>query len=130
MTLGMSTLTATAYLNASFNNTSYAVTQAYVKLHVGDPGSAGTANAAVETTRKAVSFGTPTGTSTVTIANDVAVTWTTIAGSEDASHFSLWDAVSGGNYLGSGLNTAGAYVAGDTYDVAIGALTVSLSCAA
>lgn len=130
MTLGMSTYTATAWLNTIGNNTSFAVTNIFVKLHVGDPGAAGTANAAVETTRKSISFGAPTGTTTVTIANDVAVTWTTIAGSEDASHFSLWDNVSAGNYLGSGLNTAGAYVAGDTYDVAIGALTVALSCAA
>lgn len=129
MALGMSTYTATAWLNALGNNTSFAVTQVYVKLHIGDPGAAGTANAATETTRKSVSFGAPTGTTTVTIANDVAVTWTNIAGSQDASHFSLWDNLTAGNYLGSGLNTAGAYVAGDTYDVAIGDLTVSLTCA-
>lgn len=128
MTVGMSAFTAAGLLNALCNNTSFAVAQAYVKLHLGDPGAAGASNAATETTRKAVSFGVGTDT----IANDVAVTWTSIAGSEDPTHFSLWDSVgpAGGNYLGSGLVTAAGYTAGDTYNVAIGALTLTLPIAA
>lgn len=129
MTLGMSTYVANSVLNAMCNATPWSIAQVYVKLHVGDPGSVGTANPAVETLRKAASFALA---ASGVVANDVAVTWSVIAGSEDASHFSLWDTVgpAGGNFLGSGLNTAGPYGAGDTYDVAIGALTIALAVAA
>jgi hypothetical protein len=44
-------------LDALFNNVSLAVATPYIKLHIGDPGEDCTANAAVETTRKLVSFG-------------------------------------------------------------------------
>lgn len=128
MALGMSEYLCDAWLNALCNNTSFAVPTTYVKLHVGDPGTAGTANAAVETTRKAVSWGAPAAPSggNVVISNDVQVSWDPIAGSEDASHFSLWDDPTAGNYLGSGLITAIAYSAGATYTVAVGGLTLTI----
>jgi hypothetical protein len=97
-----------------------------VKLHVGDPSSNGTANPAVETTRKSVSFAAA---SAGALASDAAVTWTNIAGSEDATFFTAWDASSAGNFLFSGTITANAYTAGDTFTIASGDLTVSLSLA-
>jgi hypothetical protein len=102
-----------------------------MKLHVAEPGTAGTTSPAVETTRKAVSFGNAGAGSAGfrQVANDVAVTWTGIAGSEDATHFSLWDSVgpAGGNYLGSGTITANPYTAGDTYNIAVAAATITLA---
>lgn len=127
MTVGASTFTANGWLNALGRNVSFVVAQSYLKLHVGDPGAAGTTNAAVETTRKAVTFGAASGGS---MANSAVITWTGIAGSEDATHFSLWDASTAGNYLGSGTITANPYTAGDTYNVAIGAATLTLPVAA
>ena len=44
-----------AFLN-TLRNTSFAVANPYVKLHLGDPGEDGTANPAAETTRKAITF--------------------------------------------------------------------------
>ncbi len=126
MAVGMSTATANSILNAIGNATAYSLTNVYVKLHIGDPGAAGTANAATETTRKVVSFGAASGGS---MTNDAAITWTSITGSQDATHFSLWDDVSAGNFVGSGTITANAYTAGDTYNVAAGALTLSLTVA-
>jgi hypothetical protein len=123
MTVGASTYLANSWLDALCNNTSFAVATVYVQLHVGDPGSAGTSNAAVETDREAATFAAA---SSGTIANDAPVSWTVISGSEDATHFSLWDASSAGNFLGSGTITANAYTAGDTYTAGIGALTLSL----
>lgn len=125
----MSIYTANGLLNAVCNNTPFSIAQAYVKLHVGDPGGAGTSNPATETARKAASFAGPSGGG---VANDVAISWPTIVGSQDATHFSLWDTIgpAGGNFLGSGTNTSGAYVAGDTYAVDIGALTLQLAVAA
>ncbi len=126
MATGISSYLANAWLDALGNNSSFAVTTVYVKLHTGDPGAAGTANPATETTRKSVSFAAA---SSGSLASDAAVTWTNIAGSEDATHFTAWDNLSAGNFLFSGTITANPYTAGDTFTIASGALTVSLTLA-
>jgi hypothetical protein len=126
MATGISDYLAGAWLDALGNNTSFAVATVYVKLHVGDPGAAGTANAATETTRKEASFAAA---SSGSLASDAALTWTNIAGSQDATHFTAWDNISAGNFLFSGTITANAYTAGDTFTIASGSLTVSLTLA-
>jgi uncharacterized membrane protein YgdD (TMEM256/DUF423 family) len=126
MATGISDYLAGAWLDALGNNTSFAVANVYVKLHVGDPGAAGTANAATETTRKEASFAAA---SSGSLASDAALTWTNIAGSQDATHFTAWDNISAGNFLFSGTITANAYTAGDTFTIASGSLTVSLTLA-
>lgn len=126
MATGVSAYLANSWLDAVGNNTSYVVTQAYVKLHVGDPGANGTSNAATETTRKAASF---SAASSGSLASDADISWTNIAGSQDATHFTCWDNVSAGNFLFSGTVTANAYTAGDTFTIASGSLTVSLTVA-
>jgi hypothetical protein len=126
MATGISSYLGNAWLDAVGNNTSFAVTTVYVKLHVGDPGANGTSNAATETTRKAASFAAA---STGAIASDAAITWTNIAGSQDATHFTAWDNETAGNFLFSGTITANAYTAGDTFTISSGALTVSLTLA-
>lgn len=98
----------------------------WVQLHTADPGAAGTTAVATETTRKTVTWGTPGSGS---VANTVAVTWTNIAGSQDATHFTSWSASSASNFGFSGTITANAYTAGDTYTVGIGALTTSFTLA-
>jgi hypothetical protein len=126
MATGISAYLANAWLDALGNATSFSVTTAYVKLHVGDPGANGTGNAATETTRKAVSFAAA---SNGALASDADVTWTNIAGSQDATHFTAWDNATTGNFLFSGTITGNAYTAGDTYTISSGALTVSLTVA-
>jgi len=126
MATGVSAYLANSWLDAVGNNTSYAVTQVYVKLHVGDPGANGTSNAATETTRKAASFAAA---SSGSLASDADISWTNIAGSQDATHFTAWDNVSEGNFLFSGTVTANAYTAGDTFTISSGGLTVSLTVA-
>lgn len=126
MATGVSSYLANKWLDAMGNNTSFAVTTAYIKLHVGDPGANGTSNAATETTRKAASFASA---SSGSLASDAAITWTNISGSQDATHFTAWDDVSAGNFLFSGTITANAYTAGDTFTISSGALTVSLTVA-
>ena len=126
MATGISAYLANAWLDALGNATSFSVTTAYVKLHVGDPGSAGTSNAATETTRKAVSFAAA---SNGALASDADVTWTNIAGSQDATHFTAWDNETAGNFLFSGTITGNAYTAGDTYTISSAGLTVSLTVA-
>ena len=126
MATGISAYLANAWMNALGNATAFSVTTPYIKLHVGDPGSAGTSNAATETTRKAVSFAAA---SNGALASDADVTWTNIAGSQDATHFTAWDNATTGNFLFSGTITGNAYTAGDTYTISSGGLTVSLTVA-
>lgn len=126
MATGLSSYLAGSWLNAVGNNTSFAVAQVYVKLHVGDPSSNGTANPATETTRKAASFGTA---SAGVLTSDADVVWTNIAGSQTATFFTAWDASTAGNFLFSGSITGNPYTAGDTFTIASGALTVSLTLA-
>lgn len=119
---------ATGFGSAGANTALDALAAAYpwIKLHIGDPGSAGTSNAATETTRKQATWAAASGGS---VANSAALTWTNIAGSQDATHFTAWTASSAGTFGFSGTITANAYVAGDTYEVAIGALTASVTLA-
>ena len=126
MATGISGYLANQWLDALGNNDTFAVTNVYVKLHVGDPGAAATANAATETTRKEASF---SAASSGALTSDAALTWTNISGSQDATHFSAWDNLTAGNFLFSGTITANAYTAGDTFTIASTSLTVSLTVA-
>ena len=123
MATGLSAYLANSFLNALGNATAYSVTLPYIKLHIGDPGADGTANPAVETTRKSVSFAVA---SAGAIASDADISWVNIAGSEDATHFTAWDDLTAGNFLFSGTITGNAYSAGDTYTIVSGSLSASL----
>ena len=111
-----------ALLN-SLRNTSAAVANVYVKLHVGDPGETGASNPAVETTRKVVTFAAASAGS---MASNADVSWTSVAGTEDYTYFSLWDNVSAGNCLWIGTITANSVTAGDTFTIPSGSLTLTL----
>jgi len=126
MATGLSAYLANKFLDAVGNGTAYSAANVYIKLHTGDPGANGTANAATETTRKEVTFATA---SAGAIVSDAAVTWTNIAGSQDATFFTAWDNLSAGNFLFSGSITGNAYIAGDTYTIPSGSLTASLTVA-
>ena len=126
MATGISSFVADGFLDSLGNNISFSVGTVYIKLHIGDPGANGTSNPATETTRQSASFGAA---STGTLTSDADITWTNIAGSEDATFFSAWDNASTGNFLFSGSITGNAYTAGDTYVIPSGSLTVSLTIA-
>jgi hypothetical protein len=126
MAHGLSAYLCNSWLDSIGNNTSFAVAVAYVKLHTQDPGPLGTAFPATETTRKAISFGVA---SAGVITSDADISWTNIAGSQDATHFTVWDNLTAGNFLFSGNVVAGAYTAGDTYTITAGNLSASLTVA-
>ena len=126
MPTGLSNYLANKFLDAVGNATAYSSANVYVKLHIGDPGANGTANAATETTRKSVSF---SAASTGGLTSDADVSWENIAGSEDATFFTVWDNLSAGNFLFSGTVAGNAYTAGDTFTIPSGSLTVSLTLA-
>ena len=102
--------------------TAFSVTPPSLQLHVGDPGGAGPANAATETTRQAATFGAASSGSMATTAN---VTWTNVAATETVSHWSAWDAATAGNCLWTGALTSSASLeAGDTFQIT--SLTLTL----
>jgi hypothetical protein len=127
MAVGMSSTVAQNVLNAIFNNTAYSVAEVWVQLHIGDPGAAGTSNLAAETDRQQLSAATASG---ATITSDAALTWTSITGSEDPTHFSLWSSSAGGTFLGSGAITSAAYAAGNTFTIPAGDWDLNLTVAA
>jgi len=87
----------------------------YIKLHTGDPGEACTSNAATEATRKAVTF---SAASSGAITSNATVEWTNVSTTETYSHWSLWDAATGGNALWYGaLSSSAAVTAGDTFQI-------------
>ncbi len=95
----------------------------WIKLHVGAPGANGTANAATETTRKQATWGTTTAGA---FSNTNALDWTSVAGTEDYSHFSAHSASTAGNFGFSGTITANPVTTGDNFTIAIGALSASV----
>lgn len=129
MTVGLAAATANSILNALCRNAAWTQPSAvWIKLHTGDPGAAGTSNAATETTRKQGTFGT--NASGGAISNTVAISWTAVAGTEDFTHFSAWDASTAGTFLFSGTITANAMTAGDDFNVPIGDADLVLGIAA
>lgn len=117
MTVGLSSTQATAILNIYRATNITAPANVFLKLHTGDPGSAGTSNASAETTRKQMTFAAPSAGSSAASA----VSWTSwSAGSETISHVSIWDASTSGNFLQSGALSASKSVTnGDAINVTV-----------
>lgn len=121
MTVGYAATTVNAWLNA-LRGVSYSVPALFIKVHIGDPGAAGTANAATLTTRNAL---------VMTAASAGSMSLSTLAAfvgvsTETITHLSAWDAVTAGNFVGSGALAASKTInLGDTLTVT--SLTMSIS---
>ena len=129
MAVGIAAAVANAFLDALCRSVAWTEPAAfYVKLHLGDPGAAGASNAAANTTRQAVTF---SAAASGAITNSAAVTWASVPNTETYSHISFWDASSAGNFLGSdALDVSRSVTAGDTFEIAIGDLDLSLGAVA
>lgn len=119
MTVGLAAANANAAL------TTITTSAAFVKLHTGDPGAAGTANASAETTRKAVTWAAASAGSIA--ATGTLPSWATwSAGSETISHVSYWSLVSGGTFQGSvALSVSKSVTNGDTLNLTALSYTAS-----
>lgn len=96
----------------------------WVKLHIAAPGAAATTSPAVETDRIQGTFATAaTGGA---FSNTAQLQWTSVAGTEDYTHFSVWTLVTAGVFGWSGTITANAVTAGDTFTIPVGDLDVSI----
>lgn len=126
MTVGLAAGQANAILDALCRSVAYSDPAGFfVQLHIGDPGSAGTSNAAGNTTRQSVSF---SAASAGAITSNADTTWTNVSNTETYSHVSFWSASTSGTFLGSdALDVARAVTAGDTFTIASGDLDLSIS---
>lgn len=115
----------TALLDLVFRNIAYTGNATlYVKLHLADPGEAGTASPAAHTTRAPVTFAAASAGS---IASNSAATFTSMVANETISHISLWDASTAGVCKWTGpLTTPKAVAIGDDFTIPSGSLTVTL----
>jgi hypothetical protein len=112
VTAGLAAAHANALLGL-YRGTSVTGITVYIKLHTGDPGLAGTANASANTTRQAASFSAPAGGSMSLSA--APASWSMTA-PESLTHVSLWDAPTGGNFIRSmPLVSSKSVISGDTY---------------
>jgi len=105
----------------------------FAQWHVGDPGAAGTANLAANTTRTDLTgkfAAASTASATTTKASNAAVSVTGVPASEDYTHVSFWSAASAGTFGGSALVTANALTAGDTLTIPSGGIVLTTSNAA
>jgi hypothetical protein len=86
VTAGLSTTRAHAIIN-TYRGSNYTAVSTWLKLHTGDPGSAGTANASAETTRLQITLAAPSAGSSVA-PEVVWEDWD--AGPEEITHASIW----------------------------------------
>ena len=89
----------------------------YVKLHTGDPGSAGASNLSSVTTRPAVTWTAASGGSKASTGTPSWAAWGGTPG-EVVTHISVWDASTAGNFLFSAALSASKTVnTGDTLNL-------------
>ena len=126
MAVGLAAATLNAWLDALCRSVAYSDPAAFwVKLHIGDPGAAGTTNAAANTTRQQATFSAASGGA---ITTSGALTWTSVPNAETYSHISFWDASTAGTFLGSDdLAVARTVAVGDTFTIAAGDIDLALT---
>lgn len=117
MTAGFATTAvANGWLNTLRGGSNFtAIATPFVKLHTGDPGAAGTSNAAAgSTTRSALTQSAASGGSIA--QSGTAPSWTNGGTSETLTHISVWDASTAGTFLYSiALTASKAWASGDTF---------------
>jgi len=98
---------------------------ANMKLHTGDPGSAGTSAASAETLRKVITFSAAgAGALAATATFPSWTAWS--AGAETISHATVWDNITAGVFLYSfAWTVAKAITNGDTLNVTAHSVTLT-----
>jgi len=98
----------------------------FIKLHTGDPGSAGAANAFGDATRQAATFSAAAADGTITTSADV--NWTNFTAAGTLTHVSFWSASTGGTFLGSDdLAIARTVMVGDNFTILAGDVDLSIA---
>jgi hypothetical protein len=120
MTIGLAVAAVNGWLDGTF-----ATATQFVKLHVGDPGSAGATNAAAgSTTRVQATMGAAAaGAKAMT---SMASNWANGGTAETLTHLSMWSAATAGTFNGSAaLSTGQAWVNTNTF--ALSSLSIAIT---
>lgn len=131
---GLSQAKASAVLGAIFKQVAYSEAAVWAQLHTGDPGPAGTANVANNSTRKDVTTAFDNAPALVgsnmvlTSTDDVAFNDATAA--EDYTFVSYWTLAAGGAFIASGTVVGNSVGIGDAVVCKAGSMTVALPVAA
>lgn len=126
MTTGLATVVANTILDSLSGAPWVPPAALYVQLHVGDPGSAGTANILTGPPRVQITGWNPAANGTKVTAS--VPTWSNWSFTSPATitHVSCWDAASSGNFQFSApAQVAAQIVTGNTLTLA--SLTITLS---
>lgn len=105
----------------------------FAQWHVGDPGAAGTANIAANTTRTDITgkfAGAATAGANTTKASNAEIRINGVPAGEDYTHVSFWSLASGGAFVGSAAVTANPLLVGDNFVVPSGGVVLSTTNAA
>jgi hypothetical protein len=117
MAVGLSAVNmANAILNIYRGTTFTGIATPFIAIHIGDPGSAGTANnSAGDATRKAIVWAAPSAGS---MALSTLSAWTNGGTSETITHVSLWSLSSAGTFYQSfALTASQAWVSTNTLTI-------------
>ena len=126
MAVGLAVGQANGILDALLRSVAYSdPAEVWIKLHTGDPGAAGTSNAAANTTRVQATFAAASGGASTTTAD---LEWTNVPNAETYSHISAWSASAAGTFLFSdALNTSRTVAIGDNFTIPTGDLDVDIT---
>lgn len=127
-TAGLSTANLANKLLDTLSNTSFAAgTQLFGKLHTGDPGASGTANASQHTTRQGFTWAAASAGSKALAATlpSWSIASLTSPTTETITHVSVWDNVSAGSFLYSFVITNKAVSNGDTLNLTSHSVSLS-----
>jgi hypothetical protein len=121
MTVGLAATTAAnAFLNVYRATNITAPAGMFMKLHLGDPGAAGTTSPSTVTTRNAVTWAAPSGGSMALSS----ISGYSMTATETITHVSFWDSATVGNFWQSAaLTSSQAVINGSTLNFT----TVTLS---
>lgn len=123
MTVGLATVASANAMLDGFRNTAFQVAATWVKLHTGDPGSAGTANAGAVTTRSQATFAAASSGAIALTGTNPSWSMTT---TETITHISVWSASSAGTFHWSAALSSSKSVAnGDTLTLTSCGLSLS-----
>ena len=124
MAVGLSAYLANAFLDAIGNSVAVpAIADVYLQLHIGDPGDDGTSNQAVETDRVVVNGWSSAGFDLDgQMSSELDTVWYLVAGTETYTHYTAWDASTGGNFLWSDVMTAGLATINENFNIPAGSI--------
>lgn len=115
----------TAGFSATQANTFISGLGKYIKLHTGDPGSAGTANAAAGSTTRVLATMNAASGGAQTLSS-MASSWTNGGTSETLSHISGWTASTAGTFdWSAALSSSQAWASTNTFSLTSLSLSIT-----